>query len=119
MATKNDPALRAARRFIHAIEKSGIHLQAAYLYGSHARGQARVDSDIDIALVSKDFTGWVDDLPLIKPALLTMDSRIEHVRFHPRDFHDENPLVWEIKTTGLQLVGKQQRAKTNRRTERL
>ena len=54
---------------------------------------------------SKDFSGWVDDLRLIEPALLAMDARIEHVRFHPNDFRDENPLVWEIKKSGIQLVG--------------
>jgi len=27
------------------------------------------------------------------------------VRFHPRNFRDENPLVWEIKTTGIPLIG--------------
>lgn len=105
MAAKNDSALVAARRFVRAVQKSGVRLQAAYLYGSHARRQAEIESDIDIALVSKDFSGWVDDLRLIEPALLGMDARIEHVRFHPSDFHDENPLVWEIKTSGIQLVG--------------
>ena len=105
MATKNDPALKAALRFVRAVQKSGVRLQAAYLYGSHAKRQADADSDIDIALVSLDFSGWVDDLRLIEPALLAMDARIEHVRFHPSDFRDENPLVWEIKTSGIQLVG--------------
>ena len=105
MATKNDSALKAARRFVRAVQKSGVRLQAAYLYGSHAKRQAEIESDIDIALVSRDFSGWVDDLRLIEPALLAMDARIEHVRFHPNDFRDENPLVWEIKTSGIQLVG--------------
>lgn len=105
MATKNDPALEAARRFVRAVQESGVRLQAAYLYGSHAKRHAEAESDIDVALVSQDFSGWVDDLQLIEPALLAMDARIEHVRFHPADFRDENPLVWEIKTSGIQLVG--------------
>lgn len=49
-------------------------------------------------------TGWVDDLEKIRPALDIKDARIEDVRFHPKDFRDENPLVWEIKTTGIPLI---------------
>jgi predicted nucleotidyltransferase/HEPN domain-containing protein len=103
MAAKNDQALKAARRFVRAVERAGIRLEAAYLFGSHAAGTPHADSDIDIALVSKDLTGSVADLDKIRLAL--GNSRIENIRFHPRDFRDENPLVWEIKTKGVPLVG--------------
>ncbi len=106
MAKKNGQALRAASRFVRAVQESGVHLQAAYLYGSFAAENAHTDSDIDVALVSSDFTGWVDDLQLISSAVITADPRIEHVRFHPRDFRNENPLAWEIMAKGIPLVGK-------------
>jgi len=97
------------------VEQSGIHLQAAYLFGSYAKGTARAESDIDVALVSKDFTGWVDDLQLIKPAILSMDSRIEHVRFRPDSFCNENPLAWEVKTAGIPLIGNGRRKRIARK----
>jgi predicted nucleotidyltransferase len=105
MAAKANHGLKAAKLFVRAVQRSGIHLHSAYLYGSYAKGTATADSDIDIALVSDDLTGWVDDLEKLKSVLLTTDSQIESVRFRPRDFRDESPLVWEIKTTGIQLVG--------------
>lgn len=113
MASNNAQALRAARRFVRAVQALGIRIDAAYLYGSYAKGYAHQDSDIDVALVSPDLTGWVDDWDKMRPAVLEMDSRIEPVRFHPGSFVDENPLAWEVKTTGISLLPK---TKSRKRT---
>ena len=67
---------------------------------------ARVDSEIDVALVSSDFTHRSADWVKLRPVLQSMDARIEHVRYRPQDFRDEHPLVWEIKTTGISLLSK-------------
>ena len=99
-------ALQAARRFVRAVQKAGVHLDAAFLYGSYALGTAHEDSDIDIALVSNDFTHRSADGIKLRPVFQAMDTRIEHVRYRPKDFRDENPLVWEIKTTGIWLLSK-------------
>jgi len=115
MASDNAQALSAARRFVRAIQSLGIRLEAAYLYGSYAKGYAHQDSDIDVALVSPDLTGWVDDWEKMRPAVLEMDSRIEPVRFHPDSFVNENPLAWEVKTTGIPLIGKGRRKRTTRK----
>jgi predicted nucleotidyltransferase len=40
-----------------ALRKSGLHVEKLVLFGSHAQGEARQDSDIDIAIVSPDFQG--------------------------------------------------------------
>jgi len=99
-------AINSARRFVRAVQRAGIRLDAAFLYGSYALETAREDSDIDIALVSNDFTHRSDDWVKLRPVFQSMDARIEHVRYRPQDFRDENPLVWEIKTTGISLLGK-------------
>ncbi len=106
MASQTAQALIVARRFVRALQRSGIELDAAYLYGSYVNGVPHEWSDIDIALVSKDLTGGIEDAQKIHAATRTLDSRIESVSFHPRDFQDENPLVWEIKTTGIPLSRK-------------
>jgi len=41
-----------ARRLVRRLEERGIAVEALYLFGSHARGQAALESDIDVLLVS-------------------------------------------------------------------
>jgi predicted nucleotidyltransferase len=95
---------KAITRFLEEVEDSGLRLMSAYLYGSHAEGTARPDSDIDVALISGDFTGdLLEDHQKIVGALVRSDSRIEPVRFRPEQFCDEHPLAWEIKKKGKRL----------------
>src|ERR1700682_2364111 len=103
MDRKNALALSAARAFMLDVQRSGIRLTAAYLYGSYAKGTARTNSDIDMALISPDFTGWVDDFDRIKNAIVARDPRIEYVLYNPAQFRRAGPLAHEIKTTGIPL----------------
>ena len=104
MDREDGEILKAVTRFLEEVEGSGLHLTSAYLYGSHAEGMARPDSDIDVALISRDFTGdLLEDHRKIVDALLRSDPRIEPVRFRPEQFYDEHPLVWEIRKKGKRL----------------
>ena len=100
----DDDILKIVSEFLDTLRESDIHIQGAYLYGSHALGSAHPDSDIDVALVSNDFVDWLEDHGRIVDALLSSDTRIETVRFRPDEFRDENPLVWEIKSKGIKLL---------------
>ncbi len=114
MARKNVLALRAARAFMRDVQRTGIRLTAAYLFGSHAKGTARPNSDIDMALISPDFTGWVDDFDRIKHALAVRDPRIEYVLYNPAQFRRAGPLAREIKLTGISLLGNRAPSKQRR-----
>lgn len=101
----NDNIIKAIWCFLEALQQSGIQLEAAYLYGSRATDTAHPDSDIDVALISKDFTGdWLEDHKMIVGSLVGCDRRIEPVRFRPEQFCDEHPLAWEIKTKSVKLI---------------
>jgi predicted nucleotidyltransferase len=104
MDRTDDTILKLVSDFLERLQRSDVRLEEAYLYGSHAAGRARPDSDIDVALVSDDFGDWLEDQRRIVDALLSSDVRIEAVRFRPEEFRDENPLVWEIKTQGIKLL---------------
>jgi len=47
--------IRTIKKFIRALKHEGISVDKVILYGSYAKGKARTDSDIDVAVVSKDF----------------------------------------------------------------
>ncbi len=52
-------AIRLAEEYAQAVVKE-ISPVAVILYGSHAKGTARPDSDLDIAVVVQDFRGdWL------------------------------------------------------------
>jgi len=112
----NRTILRKSNRLVAALQARGLQVQVAYLYGSYAKGHARRDSDIDIAIVSKDLTGdWLDDYCRLTRIADSIDARIEVIPFRPKDFRDENPLVWEIKSFGIPLTGNGKRRVAKRR----
>ncbi len=103
MAKKAD--IGRVRAFLKILEESGVNVQALYLYGSRAKGTHRRDSDIDVAVVSNDFSGDpIADIQLLLPALKKADTAIEAASFRPEDFREEHPLVWEIKRSGIRIA---------------
>jgi predicted nucleotidyltransferase len=104
MRTKND-ALKAAQFFLDSIKKGGVRVSDAFLFGSYAHDTARSESDIDVAIVSPDFTGFrFDDLGTIAPYKLSADKEIEAHPFAEADFTADNPLAQEILEKGVRLI---------------
>lgn len=104
MVTVSDEILEKLKRFLDMVSASGLHLERALLFGSYAKGTANTWSDIDIALVSKDFTGiGFYDRKRVNPFLIKVDSRIEPHPFRPEDFTEDNPFVHEILKQGINI----------------
>ncbi|MEZ0248363.1 MAG: nucleotidyltransferase domain-containing protein [Thermoproteus sp.] len=63
------------RRFIEELEKTGVVVEAAYLFGSWARGDWLWDSDVDIVLVSPSFRGmfWLRRLEFLAKVEARLD----------------------------------------------
>ena len=80
------------------------HILKAYLYGSYAKGVAGQWSDIDLAIISPDFSEDLleERIELMKLAL-RVDDRIEPSPFRPEDFTRDNPLVDEISKSGIEI----------------
>ena len=89
--------------FISSVSKDK-HILKAYLYGSYAKGLAGQWSDIDLAIISPDFSEDLleERVELMKLAL-RVDDRIEPCPFRPEDFIRDNPLVDEISKSGIEI----------------
>ena len=102
MAERNAPplAVELAARFAEILSGE-IRIEKVILFGSYAKGESHRDSDIDIAVVSPDFTGdrLEDQLRLMK-SRRKVDLRIEPIPFRPEEFTNDNPFVREIMDTG-------------------
>ena len=82
MAIKADSPVEVIKRYIEELEKNQIHISEAIIFGSYAKGIAKPESDIDVALISDAFTGdRLEDRRKIVPFRRKIDSRIEPIPF--------------------------------------
>lgn len=93
------------RRYVGALERSGLAVKEAILFGSHAKGTAGPFSDIDVAIVSDCFSGVrFDDRRRIVPLRRDIDARLEPMPFRSEDFENGGVFAEEIKRTGLPIL---------------
>jgi predicted nucleotidyltransferase len=105
MAEINALAVELAKKFITYLQNQGIKIDSAYLFGSFAKGTEHKWSDIDVAVISPDFSdNRFEEGVRLMILSHDIDNRIEPVPFNPETFIDEDPLAWEIKKTGYLLV---------------
>jgi predicted nucleotidyltransferase len=91
--------------FISALKELKITINRMYLFGSYANGTEKEWSDIDIAVVSKDFQGIrFLDIEKIIDVFLKIDNRIEPHPFALKDFTPDNPFAEEIMQTGKRII---------------
>jgi predicted nucleotidyltransferase len=104
MAQIAPDVLASVERFL-AVVRQRLRIDAAYLYGSQAVGSARPWSDIDMAVVSPDFS---DDLFQERVVLMqwaaAIDDRIEPQPFTPERFGPNDPPASEISRHGVRLM---------------
>lgn len=76
------------------------------LYGSYAKDRERPDSDIDMAIVSKDFgkDRTKEGMMLFRIAG-SVDVRIEPVPISLESYEKDTwiPLIYEIRVNGIEL----------------
>lgn len=104
MVAVSDEILEKLRQFLRMASASGLHIERALLFGSYAKGIENTWSDIDVALISKDFTGiGFYDRKRINPFLIKVDSRIEPHPYRPEDFTRDNPFVDQILKDAIEI----------------
>lgn len=104
MAENKNSIRRIIKTYLGAVTQNNIKIEKAYLFGSYAHGTALKDSDIDIAIISKDFSGdRFADRRRVVPLRRKIDRRLEPIPYTPENFIENDPLVIEILRNGIEI----------------
>ncbi|MDR2232631.1 MAG: nucleotidyltransferase domain-containing protein [Tannerella sp.] len=95
-------ALNIVKRYAEIVRNT-FDCQKIILFGSYAKGNARKDSDIDIAIVFSDFDNRMDRQVELMKLTRQIDTRIEPHPFREIDFVYSNPFVNEIVKHGMEV----------------
>lgn len=102
---KRDDGIRLARQFKELLLKRGYPVRRVVLFGSVAKGTARPDSDIDIAVITDTFLpSRIREGGDILLASKDVNIHIATVTLHPDDFNRPFfTLGSEIERTGVEV----------------
>ena len=95
-------ALSIARQYA-AVVKTNYDCTQIFLFGSYAKGTNHEESDIDIAVILKEFENPMDIQLELMRLRRKIDSRIEPHPFREKDFNLSNPVVHEILQHGRRI----------------
>ena len=99
-----ETAINTIKRFIIACNQKDIQFKNVILFGSAANGTANDYSDIDVALVSDQFSGNpFSDWHLFSPINIKF-TEIEPHPFLSQYFEESDPFIEEIKRAGIEIV---------------
>jgi uncharacterized protein len=101
----DDPILTRFRSGLTAIFDDRI--ERLVLFGSRARGEARPDSDYDVAVFLRDFTDRRQEVrrmvPLVTDIVEETGTVIHPMPFRAGTWWDRTPLMHEIRQDGIDL----------------
>ena len=105
MACEKASVIQDIKKYIAVLRENGISVDKALLFGSWAKGTARDESDVDVALVSPFFTGdrFMDRRKIV-PLRRKINNNIEPMPFSPEDFAAGGTLVEEIRRYGEDII---------------
>jgi uncharacterized protein len=99
----NEKIINDIKIFIEQI-KDTININSVYLFGSYAKAENEHYSDIDVAIISDSFDGFIiSDTEKILEKTKNINRMIEPHPFRIEDFTKDNPFVNEIVATGIKI----------------
>ncbi len=105
MATANPLVLSKFRAALQALY--GERIERVVLYGSRARGDARADSDYDVAVFLKDLGDrWneIDRIVALEGEILDETGAvINALPFGAGSYNERTPLMHEIRLEGIDV----------------
>ena len=99
----NVDILKSIERYINEIKKY-YSIDYVILFGSYASGTNNEDSDIDVAIISKDIKNSFEDGVKLMSLTWHIDTRIEPHAINTEAFNIvDTPFIDEIIKTGVEL----------------
>ena len=104
MATIPEKIMEVISEYI-SILSSEIAIEKVFLFGSYAKGTYHKDSDIDIAIYSKDFSAEtrIEDMTYLLDKTWGLGFDIQPYPFGTGDYEDPVGIIEEILATGIEL----------------
>ena len=100
--------LKVVRIYLAAVRGAGIGADRAVVFGSHARGDATAESDIDLVVIAPEFDGLRDRArtTILWRLRASTDARIEPVGVGVRQWleDDGNPLIAVARREGQEVT---------------
>ena len=105
MAANTETVTSLVKRYANDV-RTVFNVDKVVLYGSHAKGTATEQSDIDVCFFLNDFNGQ-RRVDVIKKMLGIMRSykkvHFEPIVFPSSEMQNDNPFVKEILRTGMEV----------------
>ena len=98
--------VKIINKFIRELRRHNITVERIILFGSYASGRVRPDSDIDVAIVSRDFgKDIVEERMRLFRLAGKIDNRLEPVPITAESYENDTwvPLIYEIREKGVEL----------------
>lgn len=101
----NQAVANIMRRYRRAVIGAGIPLQDMLVFGSYAKGKARPQSDIDVAVISPAFgRDNLEERVRLMRLRRHISTAIEPHPLHPEDLENRwSTLAQEVKKYGIRL----------------
>jgi predicted nucleotidyltransferase len=104
-AAPDDPILKRIRADLNALY--GERIERVVLYGSRARGDARADSDYDVAVFLSDLRDRMREMNRLADMgtdILYDTGGLVHATPYPKGAYEERtPLMHEVRLDGVDL----------------
>jgi predicted nucleotidyltransferase len=95
-------AIIIAQQYVDLVNQT-YPVKQAFLFGSFAKSNSHLDSDIDIALVLDRSEDIMETQIAMMKLRRSIDLRIEPHPFIVQDFQSSNPVVHEIIKYGIEI----------------
>ncbi len=111
MVTKTIPKkiTKAVLDYVDVLKRDKLPINEVIVFGSQIKRKPHKWSDIDVCIISPSPKfKRIDVLKYLwtKKREKDIKAMISPIGFHPKDFVNEDPLVWEIKKTGKVIYQK-------------